>query len=407
MRKGYVYAMMAVIAAMTVSGCSSSSSASATGAAETKTEAAASADGSSAAADVTAAVDTIKFGLVAPLSGNNGAYGTKQEKGYELALEEINAAGGVLGAKLELETYDDGGDASTAANGAQKFADDDSIMAIGGSCLTSCTAAMLPITGDAEMAQLVVSSSAKSLTGISDYFFRMAVQDAAVGPQIANQFTKMGKTKAVTMYCNNDYGSGLKDSFNAQFEANGGQILNSIPYQATDQDFAAILTTVKSLDPDCIALCGTTTDGALIIKQARQMGIEAVIMGQPGLYSQNVIDIAGDASEGLLCSGVFVADGADEKGQEFVTKYGEKYNGEVPDGFAALAYDQMYVLADAAERAMEANDGELTRQTLADALKETNYEGVTGTVNFDENGDWVRDYLTLTVKDGKYVLYAE
>ena len=407
MRKGYVYAMMAVIAAMTVSGCSSSSSAPASGAAETKTETAASADGGSAAADVTAAVDTIKFGLVAPLSGDNGAYGTKQEKGYELALEEINAAGGVLGAKLELETYDDGGDASTAANGAQKFADDDSIMAIGGSCLTSCTAAMLPITGDAEMAQLVVSSSAKSLTGISDYFFRMAVQDAAVGPQIANQFTKMGKTKAVTMYCNNDYGSGLKDSFNAQFEANGGQILNSIPYQATDQDFAAILTTVKSLDPDCIALCGTTTDGALIIKQARQMGIEAEIMGQPGLYSQNVIDIAGDASEGLLCSGVFVADGADEKGQEFVTKYGEKYNGEVPDGFAALAYDQMYVLADAAERAMEANDGELTRQTLAEALKETNYGGVTGTVNFDENGDWVRDYLTLTIKDGKYVLYAE
>lgn len=212
--------MMAVIAAMTVSGCSSSSSAPASGVAETKTETAASADGGSAAADVTAAVDTIKFGLVAPLSGDNGAYGTKQEKGYELALEEINAAGGVLGAKLELETYDDGGDASTAANGAQKFADDDSIMVIGGSCLTSCTAAMLPITGDAEMAQLVVSSSAKSLTGISDYFFRMAVQDAAVGPQIANQFTKMGKTKAVTMYCNNDYGSGLKDSFNAQFEAN-------------------------------------------------------------------------------------------------------------------------------------------------------------------------------------------
>ena len=235
MKKGYVYAMMAAVAAMTVSGCSSSSSAPASTAAESKTEAAASSESGTTAADtsdVKAAVDTIKFGLVAPLSGDNGAYGTKQEKGYELAMEEINAAGGVLGAKLELETYDDGGDASTAANGAQKFADDDSILAIGGSCLTSCTAAMLPITGDAEMPQLVVSSSAKSLTGISDYFFRMAVQDAAVGPQIANQFTKMGKTKAVTLYCNNDYGSGLKDSFNAQFEANGGQVLDSVPYQA-------------------------------------------------------------------------------------------------------------------------------------------------------------------------------
>ena len=134
MKKGYVYAMMAAVAAMTVSGCSSSSSAPASTAAESKTEAAASSESGTTAADtsdVKAAVDTIKFGLVAPLSGDNGAYGTKQEKGYELAMEEINAAGGVLGAKLELETYDDGGDASTAANGAQKFADDDSILAIG------------------------------------------------------------------------------------------------------------------------------------------------------------------------------------------------------------------------------------------------------------------------------------
>ena len=126
--------MMAAVAAMTVSGCSSSSSAPASTAAESKTEAAASSESGTTAADtsdVKAAVDTIKFGLVAPLSGDNGAYGTKQEKGYELAMEEINAAGGVLGAKLELETYDDGGDASTAANGAQKFADDDSILAIG------------------------------------------------------------------------------------------------------------------------------------------------------------------------------------------------------------------------------------------------------------------------------------
>ena len=106
-------------------------------------------------------------------------------------------------------------------------------------------------------------------------------------------------------------------------------------------------------------------------------------------------------SQEMLLKAFFA--GADEKGQEFVTKYGEKYSGEVPDGFAALAYDQMYVLADAAERAMKENGGELTRQTLAEALKATEYEGVT----FDDNGDWVRDYLTLTVKDGKYVLYEE
>ncbi len=360
--------------------------------------------GMTASADVTAASDTLKVALVAPLSGDNATYGVKQEKGYRLAMEEINGAGGVLGAEIILETYDDTGDASTAASGTQKFVDDDEVMVLGGSCLTSCTAAMLPITGDAELAQMVVSSSARSLTGLSDYFFRMAVQDAAVGPQIANQFTNMGDTTTVALYPNNDFGIGLKDSFIEKFAENGGEVLDTIEYQPTDQDFSAILTTVKDKNPDCIALCGTTTDGALIIKQARQMGIEAHIMGQPGLYNQNVIDIAGDAAEGLLACGVFVATNPDEKVQEFVAKYNEKY-GETPDGFAALAYDQMYVIADAATRAMEANDGELDRETMADALRETQYEGVTGTVNFDENGDWVRDYLTLTVIDGVYDLY--
>lgn len=402
-------AMAAFMVAASVSGCSSqSSSADATTAAAAETAAAGAgeteAGSEEASADVTAAADSVKIGLVTPLSGDNATYGVKQENGYKLAMDEINAAGGVYGAQLVLESYDDGGDAANAASGTQKFVDDPDTMVLGGSCLTSCTAAMLPITGDAGLAQMVVSSSAKSLTGISDYFFRMAVQDAAVGPQIANQFTNMGDTKAVALFPNNDFGIGLKDSFCEQFAANGGEVLETIPYQATDQDFAAILTTVKSLNPDCIALCGTTTDGALIIKQARQMGIEAHVMGQPGLYNQNVIDIAGEAAEGLLACGVFVATNPDEKVQEFVAKYEAKYN-ETPDGFAALAYDQMYVIADAAGRAMAANDGELTRETMIEALKATNYEGVTGTVNFDENGDWVRDYLTLQVTNGVYDLY--
>ena len=352
----------------------------------------------------TAKKDTLRVALVAPLSGNNATYGVKQENGYRLAMDEINGSGGVLGAQIELVTYDDTGDASTAATGTQKFIDDEEVMVLGGSCLTSCTAAMLPMTGDAPLAQMVVSSSARMLTGLSDYFFRMAVQDAAVGPQIANHFASLGDTTAVALYPNNDFGIGLKDSFVEQFEANGGTVADKIEYQDTDQDFSAILTTVKSLNPDCIALCGTTTNGALIVKQARQMGIEAHIMGQPGLYNQNVIDIAGEDAEGLFACGVFIYTNPDPKVQEFVAKYNEVY-GENPDGFAALAYDQMYVIADAATRAMEANGGELTRETMIEALKGTEYDGVTGHVNFDENGDWVRDYLTLVIKDGGYTLF--
>jgi branched-chain amino acid transport system substrate-binding protein len=403
MRKQYLSAVMAAVlacASLTACGGSQTTSTTTTAAAEAKTEAAAAASG-----DVKAAKDTLKVALVAPLSGDNATYGVKQEKGYRLAMDEINAAGGVLGAEIVLETYDDTGDPSTAASGTQKFVDDDDVMVLGGSCLTSCTAVMLPITGDAGLAQMVVSSSARSLTGLSDYFFRMAVQDAAVGPQIANHFTSLGDKTAVALYPNNDFGIGLKDSFVEQFGANGGEVLDTIEYQPTDQDYSAILTTVKSLNPDCIALCGTTTDGALIVKQARQMGIEAHVMGQPGLYNQNVIDIAGDAAEGIFASGTFVATNPDEKVQEFVKKYEDKY-GETPDGFSALAYDQFYVIAEAAPRAREANDGEITRETMAEQLKATQYDGVTGSVNFDENGDWVRDYLVVTVKDGKYDLYT-
>ena len=358
------------------------------------------------AGDVEAANDTFKVALVAPLSGDNATYGNKQENGYRLAMDEINANGGIYGAQIVLETYDDTSNPEVAATGTQKFVDDEDVMVLGGSCLTSCTAVMLPITGDAELAQMVVSSSARSLTGLSDAFFRMAVQDAAVGPQIANQFTGMGCTKAVALFPNSDFGIGLKDSFIEKFADNGGEVLDTIEYQSTDTDFSAILTTVKSLNPDCIALCGTTTDGALIIKQARQMGIEAYIMGQPGLYNQNIIDIAGDAAEGLLASGTFVATNTDANVQEFVKKYEAKYN-ETPDGYSALAYDQMYVIYEAACKVMEANDGEVTREDMVAALKQSNYVGVTGTVNFDENGDWVRDYLVVTVKDGKYVLYGE
>lgn len=363
----------------------------------------ASSGSDAASGDSTAQVDTIKVALVAPLSGDNATYGVKQQNGYQLAIDEINANGGVLGAQLVLETYDDAGDPATAAAGAQRFADDDEVMVLGGCCLTSCTAAMLPITNDATLPEMVVSSSAASLLGLSDYFFRMAVQDAQVGPQIAKKFAEMGYSNAVVLYPNNDYGTGLMESFVEEFKTSG-EVLDSIEYQPTDQDYSAILTNVRDLNPDCIALCGTTTDSALIIEQARQMGIEAVMMGAPGVYNQNVIDIAGSAAEGVMAVGTFVANDPDEKVQKFVSDYQAKFN-ETPDHFAALAYDQMYVIADAATRAMQANGGELTRETMADALRDTDYTGITGTVTFNEDGEWIRDYMVLVVKDGEFVRY--
>ena len=355
------------------------------------------------AAAVTAKQSELHIGMVNPLSGDNALYGLSEERGMTLAFEEINAAGGVNGAKLVLDEYDDQGDPQNAAKGAQKYADDDSILAMLGSSLTSCTLAIVPIIDDAGLVECVVSSSSPSLAKSSDYFFRMAVQDAQVGPQMAKAALSRQHKKFDVLYTNNDFGKNLSQNLIAYVEANGGEIINSIEYNPADQDFTAMLTTVQNDAPEAVALCGTVTDCSLIIKQMKNLGIESFIIGHTSLYSQKALEIAGDAMEGASCVSVYISTNPAARVQEFVQKFEEKY-GQTPDSFAAMAYDAAYVLAEAADHAMRADDGEVTREGMKAGMEATNHEGVTGTVVFTEDNEWERDYLTLTVKDGAFTL---
>ncbi|HWP51067.1 MAG TPA: ABC transporter substrate-binding protein [Clostridia bacterium] len=394
MKKTVSMLLAATMGTSLLFGCSSSG-------AKSSSAAPSAASGTPASAAAAPAPKSIKIGLVAPLTGNSGIMGESQQHGYELAMSEINAAGGVNGAIIELVTYDDQADPQKSASGAQKFADDDSILAIGGSCNSSATLAMTPITDAAGLPELVVSSSSAKLTGASDYFFRMSVQDAAVGPQMAKALLNRGAKNVAVFYPNDDYGTGLSASFKTYLEANGGKVINMLTYQATDQDFTAQITSAKNANPDAIALCGTPGDSGLIIKQLKQNGVTIPTIGGTGLYNAKTLEIAGTAAEDVYVIGVYVASNPDPKVQELVSKFKAKY-GSAPDGFAALAYDQMYVIAEAAKAAMAG--GELSRATLKDALKKTNYTGVTGTVTFNQDNDWVRDYLTLQVKDSTFVV---
>lgn len=395
-----------MIAALT--GCGSSTSASSdasTEAAAAETTEAADSTATAAAADgsVTASVSEIKVGNVNPLSGDSALYGTDQQRGFGMAAEEINEAGGILGATLTLDDYDDQGDSQKSAQGAQKYADDDAYYAVIGSSLSNCTLAMTPIIDDAGIVEMVVSSSSPSLHDCSDYFYRMAVQDDQVGPQMAKAILDKGYTNIVVLYPNNDYGINLDTNLEEYAKENGGTIVDSIDYNASDQDFTAICTTVKNDAPDAIALCGTVQDSALLINQLKAAGVDAFLMGGTSLYNTRALEIAGDNMEGVGCISVYISSNPDEKVQDFVTKYNDAY-GETPDAFAALAYDEAYVFADACERTMEANGGELTREGIMEALQDTNYEGVTGTVTFDDTNEWIRDYLVLEVKDGEFQL---
>ena len=352
-----------------------------------------------------AAKTNIKIGMVNPMTGIAATYGQSHLKGMQLLMADINAAGGIDGHQLEIVTYDDAGDPQQAAAGAQKFADDQSIVAMVGSCLSSSTLAMIPIIDKAKLPDLVVSSSAASLEGCSPSFFRMSVQDNKVGGEIGNTIADTLKAKTcVILYPNNDYGKGLEASIRKTLEDKDVKVLQSFSYLATDQDFQAMLTTVKNLKHDAIAFCGTYTDGGLIVKQARQIGITSPFVGGTGPNSPKFIEIGGEAVEGFIFLGSFVPTNPDPKTQDFVSKFKAKF-GEEPDNFAALAYDQMKVLQDSITRAMKANNGVVTRDTLREALKSCNVEGVTGIVTFDSENEWTRPYLKIQVKNGQFVVY--
>ncbi len=342
--------------------------------------------------------------MVNPLTGDAATYGVSHKNGLEMALAEINKAGWKLKARMTIEllTHDDAGDPKQAAAGAQKFADMKSVLAIVGSCLSSNTLAMVPITDKAKLPHSVVSSSTSKLSGMSKYFFRMAVQDDKIGGlmvQLSNE--KFKPKKMALLYLNNDYGKGLLASIEPEMKKSGITMTSAQTYLANDKDYSALLTKVKAEAPDVILVGSTYTDGGLIVKQAREMGLMMPIVGPTGLYSPKYMEIAGKAVENTYFLGVFVPTNPDPKVQEFVKKYKEKYGME-PDTFAALAYDQGYVLKEAMEKA--AAKGAVTRESLREAMAASSSKGITGTVTFDDKGDWVRPYLFVTVKDGKFVV---
>lgn len=349
--------------------------------------------------------DVIKIGIVTPLTGNVATYGQSHLKGMQLAAKEVNSSGGVDGKMIELVTYDDGGVPTQAATGAQKLSDQKDILLISGSCTSSSTLAMVPITDKAKIPHMVVSSSAASLDGASPYFNRMASLDALVGGDMVTVAAeRLNAKKGVIVYANTDSGKALNTSISANCKEKNIQVAESIPYMEKDQDFASIITKIKDLNPDVIFLGGYYTDSALLVKQARQQDITIPCIGSVSIYSPKYVEIGGESAEGTILLAPFLATSPLPKVQEFVKKYSEEYGTE-PDSYAALAYDQLYVICDAVKRATEQNNGQLTREAMKDAVRSTNYEGVTGTVTFNDLGNWVRPFLVTVVKDGKFYLY--
>ncbi|NSL52828.1 ABC transporter substrate-binding protein [Calidifontibacillus erzurumensis] len=348
--------------------------------------------------------EVIKIGANLELSGGVASYGQSIAEGVDLAIEEINASGGIDGKKLEVVKVDNKSEAAEATNAAIKLTSQDKVTAIIGAATSGNTVAQAQIANDTNTILLTPSGTSPNVTvgedGLNEYVFRMCFIDPFQGTVAANfAANELGVRKAAIFADSaSDYAKGLAASFKETFEAAGGTIVAEEAYVAKDTDFRSTLTRIKGQNPEFVFIPGYYEEVGLIIKQAREMGLNVPFMGADGWDSPKLIELAGAENlNNTFITNHYSSEDPDEKIQNFVTKFKEKYNGKSPDAFNALGYDSVYLLADAIKRA-----GSTDPVAIKDALAATkDLSLVTGIVTIDENHNPVKSATVLEYVDGK------
>ncbi|MDQ0200950.1 ABC transporter substrate-binding protein [Neobacillus ginsengisoli] len=348
---------------------------------------------------------TIKIGEDLELSGGVASYGQSIEEGVQLALDEINKKG-INGKKIELVKVDNKSDAAEATNGAIKLVSQDKVSAIIGAATSTNTLAQVQIAQDNKVPLLTPTGTNPTVTvkdgKLNDYVFRTCFIDPFQGTVAANFATnKLNvKTAAVLIDSSSDYAKGLAASFKSAFKKNGGSIVSEEAYVAKDTDFHATLTRIKAQNPAFVYLPGYYEEVGLILKQAREIGLNVPFMGGDGWDSPKLVEIAGNAPlNNTYITNHYSSGDSDQKVQDFVKAFKAKYSDKSPDAFNALGYDSAYLLADAIKRA-----GSSDPKKIQEALAKTDgLQLVSGTMKLDKNHDPIKSAVILEYKDGKQV----
>jgi branched-chain amino acid transport system substrate-binding protein len=360
------------------------------------------------AAQPAAAPTTAKllFGHVNSMTGQEATFGDSTDKGIKLAIEEVNAKGGVKGKQLDLKTYDSQGKPEEAAVAATRFVTQDKITVLLGEVASSRSLAMAPIADANKVPMITPSSTNPKVTKDGDktrpFVFRVCFIDPFQGTVMAKFAKERGVKKvAILRDVGNAYSVGLADYFLSKFKELGGTIVNDQSYKAGDQDFKAQLTAIKAKAPEAIYIPGYYTDVALIARQARELGLKVPLMGGDGWDSAKLFEIGGQAIEGSFYSNHYSPDDPSPRIQEFISRYKARF-GAVPDSMAATGYDAAMVAADAINRAKDT-----TGEAIAAAIAETKgFPGVTGVITLDADHNAVKPAVVLEVKGGKAVYVA-
>lgn len=342
--------------------------------------------------------DVIKVGVFLPLTGDNAAGGELELRGIKLAHKlhsEVN------GKKIELVVADNKSDKAEAASVAARLIEKDKVKVIVGSYGSSLSMAAGNIVKESKVPAIGTSCTNPQVTANNDFYFRACFIDPFQGTVMANYAFKQGAKKVVIIQeVSNDYAVGLAKFFKDAFIKLAGpdSILDIANYQTGDKDFSAILTNIKAQEPDAIFAPGNFTESALLIKQARQLGITAPFMGGDTWETQEFIDVGGKDVEGVALSTAFDREKATTvEAKKFLEEYVKEYKGE-PSALTAMAYDAYLIAVDGIKRANSTDSVK-----IRDAIAQTkDLECVTGKTTLDKNGDPIKGAVIKTVKEGKF-----
>ncbi len=345
------------------------------------------------------APDSIKIGNYACITGKDGAYGDSSTKATRLAIDEINAAGGVLGKQIDLVVEDTQSKPGEAATVTKKLITRDHVIALIGEITSGRSLEGAGVAQAFKIPMITPSSTNPAVTATGDYIFRACFIDPFQGAVLATfARDKLHLQRAALLTSTSSaYSTGLSEVFSAQFPRDGGVIVSNQKFAEGDKDFKAQLTAIKAAHPDVLFVPAYYTEAALIAKQARELGITVPLLGGDGWEAPELFEIAGPAVEGCYYSTHYSADSPDEKVQAFIKKYRARFDNRTPDGMAALGYDATYLLVDAIRRA-----GSTEPAKIRDALAATKgFEGVTGRIDMDKARNASKPAAILVIRNGK------
>ena len=355
----------------------------------------------SSSSSAKASGDSITIGTVTTNSGTAAAYGEAEVKGFELAVSEINAKGGINGKKVKLESMDDKGDATEASNAYNKLAGDNNVLAVAGPTISATTAAVAPLADQSKLVTIAPAATSDSIeTG--NYLFRTCFKDSYQGEVAARFAAENLKVKKVAvLYGTGDpYSSGVGEAFAKAAEKLGLEVVDKeSSSSADDTEYSAQLQKIQASGAELLyAPYYYSVAGPYIIPQARSVGFEGYVMGPDGYDGLKLTGDKSQYNKTYYTTHYSADDNTNTKVQDFIKSYKSKNNAE-PNTFAALGYDTIYMIKQAIEKAGE----NATREDVRNAVAGMTFDGVTGKFTMDKSGSPTKSVIVLEMKDGKPV----